>query len=258
MTKPISEIKKIIKEIVSEDDPRLQEWLQDPRKGVQQAVQQWYKAQEKMKKEQMQFKEMLTYETGLWTQGIERIAGIDEVGRGPLAGPVVAAAVVLPSDVYLPGINDSKKLSASKRERFYDILMETADVGIGIIPSSDIDRINIYEATKLAMIQALGKLNGHPEYLLIDAMELNVLIRQTSLIKGDAKSASIAAASIIAKVTRDRLMKKYSLTYPHFGFDKNMGYGTKEHLAGLREFGPCPIHRTSFSPVKEMMGLLKN
>ena len=252
MSQSVSAIKNELKKIQTEDHPQFQEWLKDSRKGVQQAITQWYRQQEQRKQERLNYEQMLIEEQKLMEQGVDYIAGIDEVGRGPLAGPVVAAAVVLPKDLELIGINDSKKLSKMKREYFYKEIMEKADVGIGIIPASEIDEINIYEATKKAMQAAVAELSQKPEHLLIDAMKLNIPIPQTSIIKGDAKSVSIAAASIVAKVTRDRLMCEYAQLYPQYAFEKNMGYGTTEHLAGLNENGPCQIHRKSFSPIKEM------
>ncbi|WP_425415017.1 ribonuclease HII [Pseudobacillus wudalianchiensis] len=252
MSDSVSAIKNELKKINTEDHPQFQEWLKDPRKGVQQAISQWYRLQNKRKQEQLHYEQMLEEEWKLMKQGIHYIAGIDEVGRGPLAGPVVAAAVVLPKDLELLGLNDSKKLSKTKREYFYSEIMEKADVGIGIITASEIDEINIYEATKKAMQAAIAGLSQTPEHLLIDAMRLPAPIPQTSIIKGDAKSVSIAAASIVAKVTRDRLMTEYAQRYPHYAFEKNMGYGTAEHLEGLNVSGPCEIHRKSFSPIKEM------
>ncbi|WP_100403068.1 ribonuclease HII [Bacillus sp. FJAT-42315] len=257
MALSVSEVKILLKDIQSKEDPQLQSFVSDSRKGVQQALKQWYKAQEKLEKERLIYNEMLKYEQSLIDQGMTYIAGIDEVGRGPLAGPVVAAAVILPLNFYLPGLNDSKKLSEAKREQFYDVIIEQADVGVGIISSEDIDQLNIYEATKQAMKAAASALKTPPEHLLIDAMKLDVPIGQTSIIKGDAHSVSIAAASVVAKVTRDRLMKEYALIYPHYGFEKNMGYGTKEHLEGLKAFGPSQIHRKSFAPVKEMVETAK-
>ena len=180
-------------------------------------------------------------------QGFSLIAGIDEVGRGPLAGPVVASAVILPETFYLPGLNDSKKISEAKRELFYETIMEEAiAVGTGIVHNEEIDEINIYEATKKAMITAVAQLSQQPDHLLIDAMKLDLPIPQLSIIKGDAKSVSIAAASIVAKVTRDRMMKEYAKEYPHYGFDKNMGYGTSAHLDALHAYGLTPWHRKKF------------
>ena len=177
------------------------------------------------------------------------LCGIDEVGRGPLAGPVYAAAVILPNDCNILYLNDSKKLSEKKREELYDVIMDKAvAVGIGHADCSRIDEINILQATYEAMTQAVSNLGIEPGGLLIDAVHIPQLekYKQISIIKGDAKSASIAAASIIAKVTRDRLMKEYALKYPEYGFESNKGYGSAEHIAALKKYGPCPIHRRTF------------
>lgn len=178
----------------------------------------------------------------------QAICGIDEVGRGPLAGPVVASAVILPKDCDILYINDSKKLSEKKREVLYDEIMEKAvAVGIGIVGSERIDEINILQATYEAMREAISKLSVQPDLLLNDAVKIpGVDIPQVSIIKGDAKSASIGAASIIAKVTRDRMMVEYDSIFPEYGFASNKGYGTAIHIAALKELGPTPIHRRSF------------
>lgn len=177
---------------------------------------------------------------------------ISEIRRGPLAGPVVAAAVILPEDFYLPGIDDSKKLTEHKREEYFDrIKMDAIAVGVGIIDAPEIDRINILEAAKKAMLAAVIQLDPNPDYLLIDAVKLGTPYPSESLIKGDARSITIAAASIIAKVTRDRLMKEISHKHPEYGFSSNMGYGTAEHLDALKQHGVTPFHRKTFAPVKE-------
>ena len=194
--------------------------------------------------------EMLNYEKKLYKKGINLIGGIDEVGRGPLVGPVVAACVILPKNFYHEDIKDSKKISEKKRERLYDLIMENAlSIGIGVIDSQRIDEINIYEATKEAMILAVNNMKIKPEYLLIDAMKLNIDIPYEAIIKGDAKSESIAAASIIAKVTRDRMLIELDKEYPMYGFKKNKGYGTKEHLEAIKKYGVINSHRRSFKPV---------
>ena len=190
---------------------------------------------------------MKEFETELYNNGINFIAGIDEVGRGPLVGPVVTAAVILPKDFYDERINDSKKLTEKKRELLYDVIMENAiSVGVGISSEDVIDEINILNATKRAMLEAVNNLSIKPEHLLIDAVKLNTDIPQTSIIKGDAKSESIAAASIIAKVTRDRIMRQWDEVYPQYGFAKHKGYGTAAHIAAIKENGICPLHRLSF------------
>ena len=176
------------------------------------------------------------------------ICGIDEVGRGPLAGPVVAGAVILPVDCDILYLNDSKQLTEKKREELFDVIMENAvAVGLGFVSPERIDEINILRATYEAMREAIGRLETAPDLLLVDAVTIpEVSIRQVPIIKGDAKSISIAAASIIAKVTRDRLMCEYDRVYPQYGFASNKGYGAKAHIDALREFGPSPIHRRSF------------
>jgi ribonuclease HII len=254
MSKPytISEAENIIKEIKDEDDTLFQSFLEDDRKGIRKLITRWYKERKQEKFLQEEFLRMSEFEQKLYMRGFEFIAGIDEVGRGPLAGPVVAAAVILPRDFSLPGLNDSKKLSEKQRENFYEYIVKHAvSIGTGIISPEEIDRLNIYQASKKAMITALSSLDAEPGHLLIDAMELGSPYPEWSLIKGDARSISIAAASIIAKVTRDKLMAEYGKIHSGYGFEKNMGYGTKEHLDGLKLLGPSPIHRKSFAPVKD-------
>lgn len=187
--------------------------------------------------------------------GYRRIAGIDEAGRGPLAGPVVAAAVILPPRCRPLGINDSKQLSVKNREEVYTAILEQAvAVGIGSADVAEIDRFNILTATRLAMRRAVDQLIPSPDYLLIDAIVLSGLkVPTRPIIKGDSLSVSIAAASIVAKVTRDRLMARYHETFPEYGFLSHKGYGTAEHLERLARHGPCPIHRRTFSPVQEVM-----
>lgn len=192
---------------------------------------------------------MKEFENKLYESGIKYIAGIDEVGRGPLVGPVVTAAVILPKDFYDERINDSKKLTEKKRELLYDVIMENAvSVGIGISSEDVIDDINILEATKKAMIEAVNNLSVKPEHLLIDAVKLNVDIPQTSIIKGDAKSESIAAASIIAKVIRDRMMIELDKEHPEYDFKHNKGYGTKKHIDAIEKYGILKEHRKTFAP----------
>ena len=174
------------------------------------------------------------------------IAGVDEAGRGPLAGPVVAACCMLPLDRMIDGINDSKKLSEAKRERLYGEITASGIYKISIIPHDVIDEINILRATKRAMTECIESMSVKPELVLIDAVQLNVSVPVKSIIKGDAQSYNIAAASVLAKVTRDRIMREYDLIYPQYGFAKNKGYGTAEHIAALIKFGPCPIHRKTF------------
>lgn len=192
---------------------------------------------------------MKEFENELYESGIKYIAGIDEVGRGPLVGPVVTAAVILPRDFYDERINDSKKLTEKKRELLYNVIMENAlSVGIGISSEEVIDEINILEATKKAMIEAVNNLSVKPEHLLIDAVKLNINIPQTSIIKGDAKSESIAAASIVAKVTRDRMMVELDKEHPEYDFKHNKGYGTKKHIEAIEKYGILKEHRKTFAP----------
>ena len=198
---------------------------------------------------------MLEFEHHYWNLNYTHIAGVDEVGRGPLAGPVVAAAVILPKSVDIPGINDSKKLSQKKREIFFDEIESKAiDIGIGIISESEIDEINILQATYKAMREALSKLTAKPDIVLVDGNEANIGdYMQKNIIKGDQKSISIAAASIIAKVTRDRMMVEYDKVYPEYGFKNHKGYGTKFHIEALKKFYATPIHRRSFRPVPDYL-----
>lgn len=253
MGKTIREIGLLLDTITSEMDERFLEVLQDERKGVQSLVTRWRKKRKQELVQREHFFQMTQFETALRTQGVKWIAGIDEVGRGPLAGPVVAAAVILPESFFLPGLNDSKQLSEARREQFFESIQEEAiAIGVGIVSSEIIDEINIYQATKKAMLLAISHLSVTPEHLLIDAMKLPIDTMQASIIKGDAKSISIAAASVVAKVTRDRMMKQLGEQYPEYGFERNMGYGTKEHLEALQTYGVLPFHRKSFAPIKDM------
>ena len=204
--------------------------------------------------------DLYQYEKELWKNGINLIAGMDEVGRGPLIGPVVTACVILPKDFVLEGLTDSKKLSEKKREEFYDYIMEHAiSVGIGMMDEKVIDEVNIYEATKLAMYQAVEKSKVKPEHVLIDAMKLDKLeMPSTSIIKGDAKSISIEAASVIAKVTRDRVMIELDKKYPMYGFKSHKGYPTKKHIEAIKEYGLIDGYRKTFKPISEMVKELEN
>ena len=249
----IKEIKEQLASIQRLDDPLLIELEQDSRSGVIQAIAKRKKEIQKRLDEDERLEGMLAYEKELYTQGIQLIAGVDEVGRGPLAGPVVAAAVILPKACKIPGLNDSKKIPKSKHKEIYEAVLQNAiAIGIGVKDNHVIDQVNIYEATKLAMMEAIGQLEPQPQHLLIDAMRLDLPIPQTSIIKGDANSLSIAAASIVAKVTRDQMMEEFDCEYPGYDFTQNAGYGTANHLAGLHKLGVTPIHRRSFEPVKSM------
>lgn len=189
---------------------------------------------------------MLEYELNERQNGAKFIGGIDEAGRGPLAGPVVVAGVIMPLDDIIEGVNDSKKLSAKKRDKLYDeIITKAIDVQVAVISHDDIDRVNILNATKNGMLQCINGFN-QVDVVLIDAVKLNSSVKTVSIIHGDALSYSIAAASIIAKVTRDRLMLQYDKEYPQYNFAKHKGYGTAEHIRLLKEYGPCPIHRRTF------------
>ncbi len=193
------------------------------------------------------------FECEAWTRGFRRVAGVDEAGRGPLAGPVVAAAVVLPRRCRLDGLRDSKLLSERQRERVYAQLLTVAvDIGVGVVDAGVIDALNILEATRLAMAQAVRYLTPCPDYLLLDAVVLpGIAAEQRAVIKGDRLCRSIAAASIVAKVLRDRLMVRAHVRYPQYGFLAHKGYGTAEHLRQLQRYGPCDLHRRSFAPVRE-------
>lgn len=249
----IKEIKEQLANIQRLDDPLLAELEQDSRSGVIQAIAKQKREIQKRIDEDERLEGMLAYEKECYARGMELIAGVDEVGRGPLAGPVVAAAVVLPKGCKISGLNDSKKIPKSKHKEIYEAVLQNAiAIGIGVKDNHVIDQVNIYEATKLAMMEAIGQLDPQPQHLLIDAMKLDLPISQTSIIKGDANSLSIAAASIVAKVTRDQMMEEFDKEYPGYDFAQNAGYGTAKHLAGLEQLGVTPIHRLSFEPVKTM------
>ncbi|MGO2891990.1 ribonuclease HII [Enterococcus devriesei] len=247
----ISAIKEQLKEITSADDLRLANFREDSRKGVQQALLQWQRQQDKQQALVEKYQAMSVFEVAKKAQGFQAICGIDEVGRGPLAGPVVAAAVILNEDHTILGLNDSKQLSAHKREELVKEIKQNARaIGIGEATADEIDQLNIYQATKVAMQRAIDHLAIAPDCLLIDAMVLENGLPQEKIIKGDARSVSIAAASIIAKVYRDEWMADYGEQYPAYGFAKNAGYGTKEHLQAIEEQGILPIHRKTFAPIK--------
>ncbi len=198
--------------------------------------------------------DLLKYEKELYEKNISLIAGVDEVGRGPLVGPVVAAAVILPKNYELLGLTDSKKLSEKKRDAFYEILQTDAiAIGVGVISAKIIDEVNIYEASKLAMKEALSNLKIKPEYVLIDAMPLDLDVDSTSIIHGDALSLSIAAASVIAKVTRDKMMYDLDKIHPEYGFAKHKGYPTKQHLQAIKKYGVLDNYRFSYKPVKNVV-----
>ena len=196
---------------------------------------------------------MLRLERGFWRRGLLRVAGVDEVGVGPLAGPLVASAVILPVEVSLRGIDDSKRLTRKRREQLAEEIRACAvAIGVGVVDVRDVDRLNVYHAALEAMRRAVLALAVPPQQLLVDARSVPGLdISQMSIIKGDAQSYSIAAASIVAKVTRDAMMRELAEIYPQYGFAKHMGYGTREHLTALAQYGPCPIHRRSFAIIRQ-------
>jgi len=196
---------------------------------------------------------LFSYDEFYRKKGYTIIAGVDEAGRGCIAGPVVAGAVILRDNLRIEGLRDSKKLSGQQRkELFWKIMLEADDVGFGVIDVRDIERINILEATKKAMIKALEMLKLRPQLIMIDAIKLDIPLKQISIKKGDDRSASIAAASVIAKVLRDWIMEYYDSLYPYYGFKKHRGYCTKEHLIQLKLYGPCPIHRKTFKHVMDL------
>ena len=250
----ISQIKELLSSIHSMEEPMFQQLSLDMRKGVQTALKSCQKRIEKEQKRAEHFIEMQYYERLAYQEGASFIAGVDEVGRGPLAGPVVAAAVILPKNIEDLGFDDSKKLSASKREEIYRLIQEKAiAIGIGIVDADIIDQVNIYQASRLAMQQAVSELKIQPDYLLIDAMKIDVNTPQIGIIKGDAKSISIAAASIVAKQVRDQMMREFDELYPGYDFSNNAGYGTPKHLEGLNKKGICLIHRKTFAPIKDFL-----
>ncbi|MCT4633787.1 MAG: ribonuclease HII [Firmicutes bacterium] len=243
------EIKEIIASASTIEDMKeiIDRFKDDERKTVQKLMMSLNKKIIKIIKEEERIAMMWEYEKKSYSQGYEVICGIDEAGRGPLAGPVVAGAVILPKDVILPGVNDSKKLSEQKRDELFDLIKEKALYwSVGIVDNNVIDEINILNATKVAMLEAVDKLGIKPEKLLIDAVNLDTEIPQESMYKGDEKSISIAAASIIAKVIRDRMMEEYDKELPGYQFSKHKGYGTKEHYQGIDNHGISKIHRMTF------------
>ena len=210
---------------------------------------------ERTQRERERLDAMYVYERAAIAAGHAIVAGVDEAGRGPLAGPVAVAAVILPQECYLPHLNDSKKLSHAVREELFAQIIEQAiSYHVALMDADMIDRMNILQATRTGMYETIAALTPAPDEVLIDAVELPKLsMPSQSIIKGDAKSASIAAASILAKVTRDHLMESYDIQYPNYGFAKHKGYGTQEHIDAIRKYGICPIHRKSFDPIRSML-----
>ena len=243
----IAEIKKVFASTDLSDYDRLfEEYAGDDREGVKKILESAHRKKKAYDDEKIRMYKMFEYERKYSDN--EFICGIDEVGRGPLAGPVVAGAVILPEDCQILYLNDSKKLTERRRELLYEEIMEKAvAVGLGVVSQERIDEINILQATYEAMREAVGKLDPQPEILLNDAVTIPGLSqRQIPIIKGDAKSQSIAAASVVAKVTRDHMMIALDEAYPQYGFASNKGYGSAAHMAALREYGPCPLHRRTF------------
>ena len=246
----ISEIKAALDSVSIQEIPQMLSALKaDERSGVRRLAECYEKRYQAYIDEIKRLKTLSMYENSCYADGMRYIAGIDEVGRGPLAGPVVTAAVILPRECLIYGVNDSKKLSPKKREELYEVIKEKAiAISIGVETNEVIDDINILQATYRAMRTSVEGLEVKPDMLLVDAVTIPCVdTPQTAIVKGDTKSISIAAASIIAKVTRDRMMKEYSREYPGYDFENNMGYGTAKHIQGIKKYGLCKIHRRSFT-----------
>ncbi|MBR5791460.1 MAG: ribonuclease HII [Phascolarctobacterium sp.] len=248
----ISEIREIL--LGSPSEEFLAELELDSRVAVKKLLQAYHKRVEKAALERERFHKMLSYERNYYEEGAKLIAGVDEAGRGPLAGPLVIAAVIMPQEFFISGLNDSKQISASKRDKLYDeILQKALSVSVNIVSISNIDELNIYRATQQGMAEVLLHLDKKPVVALIDAMPVEAGdIKTVSLVHGDALSASIAAASIIAKVTRDRIMEKLDALYPVYKFANNKGYGSKDHMQAIDQDGVTEWHRRSYEPVKSL------
>jgi len=253
----VNEIKRIAGSPAEVSEDLLAALLSDSRSGVRDIYRKLMRARSAAEAEKQRLARMLLYENDLKARGIHPVAGVDEAGRGPLAGPVVAAAVILPDGTFLTDLNDSKKLTAAKREVLAGQIKKTALAwSVGISSVEEIFEENIHRAGLKAMLKAVLGLELKPAHVLVDGFKIDLLeCPQTPIIEGDGLSASIAAASIIAKVTRDSLMDSYHELYPQYGFNRHKGYGTPEHLAALAEFGPCPIHRAGYKPVQECLNL---
>lgn len=238
----------------TEWQPWMDDLREDGRKSVQAALKSWQRKKSQSDTLWQVHNDKMRFDDSFKRKPGERVCGIDEAGRGPLAGPVVTAAVILPEDCdALIGVDDSKKIPAAKRRQLAELIKQQAvSYAIHIQPPEKIDELNIYQATKQSMTRAALSLNPAPDIILADAMALDAGIRCESIIKGDAKSLSIAAASILAKTARDAIMDEYAELFPAYGFEKHSGYGTKDHVAALEQFGPCAIHRQTFEPVKSM------
>jgi ribonuclease HII len=243
---PLSQLRSRLKGLEVIDPHLLEQLSADSRIGAQRLAQRY---ERRYRKEQRDRERLFVFERELWNRGFTRVAGIDEAGRGPLAGPVVAAAVVFSVGSYISGVDDSKRVSAHKRERLYEEILATAlSVNVGIVDEREIDRTDIATATFTAMNTAIDQLSERPQYILVDGREIpDCPYRQKAIIGGDRKSFSIAAASIVAKVTRDRIMRAHDRQYPEYGFAQHKGYATLKHREALKKYGPCHVHRRSFS-----------
>ena len=248
----ISEVKELL--LGNPSSEQIKMLQADERSGVQKLLLANYKRLEKEAQEKERFTKMLAYESEYYAQGVQYVAGVDEAGRGPLAGPLVIAAVILPRNAFIAGLNDSKQLSAAKRDKLYDeIIAKAVAIEVNIVSVSNIDKYNIYAATQRGMAQVLEHLPVQPQVALIDAMPVTAKnIECVPIVHGDALSASIAAASIIAKVTRDRIMERLDTLFPAYGFAHNKGYGSGAHMQAIAEFGATKWHRRSYEPVKSM------
>ena len=248
----ISEVKELL--LGNPSSEQIKMLQADERSGVQKLLVAYYKRLEKEAQEKERFTKMLAYESEYYAQGVQYVAGVDEAGRGPLAGPLVIAAVILPRNAFIAGLNDSKQISAAKRDKLYDeIIAKAVAIEVNIVSVSNIDKYNIYAATQRGMAQVLEHLPVQPQVALIDAMPVTAKnIECVPIVHGDALSASIAAASIIAKVTRDRIMERLDTLFPAYGFAHNKGYGSGAHMQAIAEFGATKWHRRSYEPVKSM------
>lgn len=261
----IEEIKKMLAASEQVDEEILPVLARDSRSGVQKLYNKLINERDKGIREKERLKNILKYEDNCRSQGYRLIAGVDEAGRGPLAGPVAAGAVILPEDIEaLTGVNDSKQLTAGKRKQLAEQIKEAAlGWSVDLATVEEIERLNIRNASFLAMARAVDKLDVKPEILLVDGFIIpGVKIKQQAIVGGDAKSLSIAAASILAKVERDKIMEEYHALYPQYGFDKHKGYGTRQHIEAIMQYGPCPVHRRDFKPVRSYLdnrnGLFKD
>jgi len=252
LSKKICELQKIIKDCNDIDEDIIHALANDTRPGVQKLYNKLINDRNKQIKEKERLKEIHKYEETYYSKGYTLIAGVDEAGRGPLAGPVAAGAVILPDNIEIPGVNDSKKLSSKKRKQLAERIKEVALCwSIGIATEEEIFKLNIRNASFMAMVRAVNQLSVKPDILLVDGFVIpNLKIEQLAIVGGDAKSVSIAAASILAKVERDQIMDRYHEMYPEYRFDKHKGYDTKLHFETIMKYGPCPIHRKDFEPVR--------